>query len=225
MLKNQSIVLFMLLPSLQGKLSSNLALTRPDIDGSLVRWMFWDSVETWLVSSDAFELTSSNTLLLTLRLLLILLPLPLLLLPPLPPALPVIIKLVLVPVRLCVKLCRLRSQLRRNTLPHPLHLYGLISVCVNRWVFKFDRWLKLRLQTGHLCGDSSMWRILWTARVRDWQKPLPHSRHLKGFSFEWMNLRGVKRKQFLSNREVTRSILWSFESTTVLYVYKRGRCC
>lgn len=30
--------------------------------------------------------------------------------------------------KLCVKLCRLRSQLRRKTLPHPVHLYGLISV-------------------------------------------------------------------------------------------------
>lgn len=93
-----------------------------------------------------------------------------------------------IPVKLCVKLWRLRSQLRRNTLPHCEQWYGLMSVCVSKCVFKFDRWLKLRLQTGHLCGDSSRWRILWTANVRDWQNPLPHSKHLKGFSFEWMYL-------------------------------------
>lgn len=33
-----------------------------------------------------------------------------------------------------------------------------------------------------------MWRVLWTARVLDWQKPFPHSWHLKGFSLEWMYL-------------------------------------
>lgn len=64
-----------------------------------------------------------------------------------------------------------------------------MSVCVSKWVFRFDRWLKLRLQTGHLWGDSSRWRILWTASVRDWQNPFPHSVHLNGFSFEWMYLR------------------------------------
>lgn len=62
------------------------------------------------------------------------------------------------------------------------------SLCVNRWVFRFDLWLKLLLQTGHLCGDSSMWRILCTANVLDWQNPFPHSVHLKGFSFEWIYL-------------------------------------
>uniref|UniRef100_A0A1A9WI13 Uncharacterized protein n=1 Tax=Glossina brevipalpis TaxID=37001 RepID=A0A1A9WI13_9MUSC len=30
--------------------------------------------------------------------------------------------------------------------------------------------------------------ILCTASVRDWQNPLPHSAHLKGFSFEWIYL-------------------------------------
>lgn len=93
--------------------------------------------------------------------------------------------------RLCVRLCLLRSQFRRKTFPQAAQWYGLMSVCVSRWVLRFDRWLKLRLHTGHLCGDSSMCRILWTASVRDWQNPLPHSRHLKGFSLEWMYLRSV----------------------------------
>lgn len=53
-------------------------------------------------------------------------------------------------------------------------------------VFRLARWLKLRLQIGHLCGASSKWVTLCTARVRDWQKPLPQSEHLNGFSFEWM---------------------------------------
>ena len=90
------------------------------------------------------------------------------------------------PQMLWVSLCLLRSQFRRNTFLHWLHSYGLWSVCVKRWVLRFDLWLKLLRQIGHLCGDSSMCRILCTARVLDWQKPLPHSTHLKGFSFEWM---------------------------------------
>lgn len=64
------------------------------------------------------------------------------------------------PFRLCVRLCLRRSQFRRKTLPHDEQLYGLMSVWVSRCVFRFERWLKLRLQTGHLCGDSSKWRIL-----------------------------------------------------------------
>lgn len=107
------------------------------------------------------------------------------------------------PFKLCVRLWRRRSQLRRNTFPQATQWYGLISVWVKRCVFRFDRWLKLRLQTGHLCGDSSMCRILCTAKVRDWQNPFPHSRHLKGFSLEWIYL-GTKNKhkfllEFLSN--------------------------
>lgn len=97
---------------------------------------------------------------------------------------------------------RLRSQFRRNTLPHALHSYGLWSVCVSKWVFKLERWLKLRAQTGHLCGDSSMWRILWTANVRDWQKPLPHSPHLNGFSFEWIYLEMKKKYKNYSNIQI-----------------------
>lgn len=89
--------------------------------------------------------------------------------------------------RLCVKLCRRRSQLRRKTLPQE-QWYGLMSVWVSRWVLRLERWLKLREQTGHLWGDSSMCRILCTAKVRDWQNPFPHSPHLNGFSFEWMYL-------------------------------------
>jgi len=96
--------------------------------------------------------------------------------------------------KLCVRLCRRRSQFLRNTLLHVGQLYGLMSVCVNRCVFRLDRWLKLRLHTGHLCGDSSRWRILCTANVRDWQNPLPHSRHLNGFSLEWMYLRTLKTR-------------------------------
>lgn len=69
--------------------------------------------------------------------------------------------------RLWVKLCLLRSQFLLNTFPHDEQLYGFISVCVNRWVFRFERWLKLRLHTGHLCGDSSICKILCTASVRD----------------------------------------------------------
>lgn len=30
--------------------------------------------------------------------------------------------------------------------------------------------------------------VLWTAKVRDWQNPFPHSWHLNGFSLEWMYL-------------------------------------
>ena len=63
---------------------------------------------------------------------------------------------------------------------------GLTSVWVNRWVLRFDLWLNIRWQMGQRWGDSSIWRILWTAKVRDWQKPFPHSLHLKGFSLEWM---------------------------------------
>ena len=39
------------------------------------------------------------------------------------------------------------------------------------------------------CWDlTCICKVLWTARVRDWQNPLPHSWHLKGFSLEWMYL-------------------------------------
>ena len=93
----------------------------------------------------------------------------------------------------CVNACRRRSQFLRKTLPHDVHSYGLWSVWVNKCVFRLLRWLKLRAQTGHLCGDSSMWSILCTARVRLWQKPFPHSPHLNGFSLLWMYLRD---KQF-----------------------------
>jgi len=102
--------------------------------------------------------------------------------------------------RLCVRLCRRRSQFLRKTLPQAVQWYGLISVWVNRWVFKLERWLKLRLQTGHLCGDSSMCRILWTANVLDWQNPLPHSVHLNGFSFEWIYLLENKKKKIKKNK-------------------------
>jgi hypothetical protein len=81
-------------------------------------------------------------------------------------------------------------------------LYGLMSVCVSRCVFRFDRWLKLRLHTGHLCGDSSKCRILCTANVRDWQNPLPHSRHLNGFSLECMYLRTWKNANASSVNQV-----------------------
>lgn len=37
---------------------------------------------------------------------------------------------------------------------------------------------------------TCMCRVLWTARVLDWQKPFPHSWHLKGFSLEWIYLEG-----------------------------------
>jgi hypothetical protein len=89
-----------------------------------------------------------------------------------------------------VIMCLLRSQFLLNTLPQSWcwQLYGLISVCVNMCVFRFDLWLNDRPQVTHLCGESSMWRIRCTASVRDWQNPLPHSRHLNGFSFEWMYL-------------------------------------
>lgn len=39
-------------------------------------------------------------------------------------------------------------------------------------------------------GLTCMCKVLWTARVLDWQKPFPHSWHLKGFSLEWMYLEG-----------------------------------
>lgn len=77
----------------------------------------------------------------------------------------------------------------------------LTSLWVNKWVFKFDLWLKLLLQTGHLCGDSSMCRILWTASVLDWQKPFPHSVHLNGFSFEWI---------YLEKKKITISLKFNF---------------
>lgn len=110
-----------------------------------------------------------------------------------PPPPPTAEEVAAVPFKLWVRLCRRKSQFRRNTFPQDAQWYGLMSVWVSRWVFKLDRWLKLRLQTGHLCGDSSMCRILWTAKVRDWQNPLPHSRHLNGFSLEWMYL--MKRRK------------------------------
>lgn len=50
----------------------------------------------------------------------------------------------------CVKLWRLRSQLRRNSLPQLLQLYGLMSVWVRRWVFRLLRWLKVLPQVVHL---------------------------------------------------------------------------
>lgn len=103
-----------------------------------------------------------------------------------------VVVMVAIPFKLWVRLCRRKSQFRRKTFPQDAQWYGLMSVWVSKCVFKLDLWLKLRLQTGHLCGDSSMCRILWTARVRDWQNPLPHSRHLKGFSFEWMYLGGIR---------------------------------
>lgn len=95
-------------------------------------------------------------------------------------------------VRLWVKECLLRSQFRLNTLPQDAQLYGFMSVCVSRWVFKLDLWLNDLEQTGHLWGDSSRCRILCTASVLDWQKPLPHSPHLKGFSLLWMYLKQKK---------------------------------
>lgn len=72
---------------------------------------------------------------------------------------------------------------------------GLSVAWVNKCVFKFERWLKDLEQTGHLWGDSSMCRILCTAKVLDWQNPLPHSVHLKGFSLLWMYL---KKRYLLS---------------------------
>lgn len=77
------------------------------------------------------------------------------------------------------------------------------SLWVKRCVFKFDLWLKLLLQTGHLWGDSSMCKILCTASVLDWQNPFPHSVHLKGFSFECM---------YLKNRKQNRDSSWTFTS-------------
>lgn len=70
----------------------------------------------------------------------------------------------------------------------------LASLCVSRCVFKLDLWLKLLLHTGHLWGDSSICKILWTANVLDWQNPFPHSVHLKGFSFECMYLENGEQK-------------------------------
>lgn len=92
------------------------------------------------------------------------------------------------PLEACVNVCRLRSQFLLNSLPQEAQLYGLISVCVRRCVFRLLRWLNVRPHVEHLCGESSMWSIRWTAKVRDWQKPLPQSVHLKGFSLECMYL-------------------------------------
>lgn len=112
--------------------------------------------------------------------------------------------------KLCVKLWRLKSQFLLNTLPHAEQWYGLISVCVNRCVFRLDRWLKLRLHTGHLCGDSSRWSILCTANVLDWQNPLPHSVHLNGFSFEWMYLfqRKKNREKIMKKNQISIHFRW-----------------
>lgn len=60
--------------------------------------------------------------------------------------------------------------------------------CVRRWVLRLDRWLKAFSQIGHLWGDSSRWRTLWTANVLLWQKPFPHTVHLNGFSLLWIYL-------------------------------------
>lgn len=85
----------------------------------------------------------------------------------------------------------LRSAYVVKNWEHSGHSRSL-SLCVRRCVFRLDRWLKERLHTGHLWGDSSMCRILWTARVRDWQNPFPHSAHLNGFSLLWMYLKQDK---------------------------------
>lgn len=47
-----------------------------------------------------------------------------------------------------------------------------------------------RAERPRKAGLTCMCRVLWTARVLDWQKPFPHSWHLKGFSLEWMYLKG-----------------------------------
>jgi hypothetical protein len=41
--------------------------------------------------------------------------------------------------RLCVRLCRRKSQFLRNTLPHAAQWYGLMSVWVSRCVLRFER--------------------------------------------------------------------------------------
>lgn len=90
---------------------------------------------------------------------------------------------------------------------------GLISVCVSKCVFRFDLWLKHLWQIGQRIGVSSIWSIRWTANVLDWQNPLPHSLHLKGFSLEWI-YRWSRRWSCLLNallqisHEYGRSSVW-----------------
>lgn len=81
----------------------------------------------------------------------------------------------------CIVSWLLRSVQVAKNLAHNVHSIGW-SVWVIMWVLRLDLWLKALLQIGHLWGDSSICRILCTASVRDWQKPLPHSEHLNGFS-------------------------------------------
>ena len=105
---------------------------------------------------------------------------------------------------------------------------GLISVWVNKWVFKFDRWLKHLWQMGQRIGVSSMWRILWTANVLDWQNPLPHSLHLKGFSFEciyrWSRRWSCLRNAFLQiSHEYGRSSVWVRSWINKLYDFVNSR--
>lgn len=57
-----------------------------------------------------------------------------------------------------------------------------------------------------------MWRLLWTANVRDWQKPLPHTSHLKGFSLQWMYL---SKK----NSEYVEKYRWNSEVHSVCCMY------
>ncbi len=60
--------------------------------------------------------------------------------------------------------------------------------------FPLKRWKRSK-RFAQLTGLTCMCSALCTANVLAWQKPLPHSVHLNGFSFEWMYLKGGKRLQ------------------------------
>lgn len=85
-------------------------------------------------------------------------------------------------------------MLRISAIVNPV--FCLIGVlCMSRWAFRLDRWLKVLLHTLHLCGGSSLCMILCTAKVLAWQNPLPQILHLKGFSFEWIYLKQKRDKK------------------------------
>ena len=61
--------------------------------------------------------------------------------------------------------------------------FGLISVWVNMWVFKWLLLLNIFLQTGQWWSLSDLKIILWTDNPLAWLNPFPHCPHSKGLCF------------------------------------------
>lgn len=71
-------------------------------------------------------------------------------------------------------------------------------------------------------------KVLWTAKVRDWQKPFPHSSHLNGFSLLWMylwSLRWSWRRNALPqmSQEYGLSSVWVLSCINRLYDFVKCR--